>query len=134
MKVVIREAGSDAIGAAASGRELYSSRVALVEVAKAVARHDPEADATAVLARVSWVELDEDIAVVAGGAGGPRLRALDAIHVSSALRVAHEIEAFVTYDERQAAAAAAAGLTVWSPGVEGTTQADNGTTQGDTTP
>lgn len=106
------------MGVAVSGREMYSSRVAMVDVAKAVARHDPEADPTAVLGRVSWVELDEDIAVVASGAGGPRIRALDAIHVASALRVASELEAFVTYDARQAAAAAAAGLTVLSPGVE----------------
>ena len=102
--------------AAVADRELYSSRVAMVEVAKAVARHDPDSDATAVMGRVSWVELDEDVAVVASGVGGPRLRALDAIHVASALRVAPEIEAFVTYDVRQAAAAAAAGLRVLSPG------------------
>jgi predicted nucleic acid-binding protein len=94
---------------------MYSSRVALVEVTKAVARHDPEADPTAVLGRVSWVELDEDIAGVASSTGGPRLRALDAIHVASALRVAPEIEAFVTYDARQAAAAEAAGLRVLTP-------------------
>ncbi len=118
VKFVIREAESDAIGAAASGREMYSSRVAMVEVAKAVARHDPEADPTAVLGRVSWVELDGDIARDAAATGGPRLRALDAIHVASALRVASEIEAFVTYDSRQAAAAAAAGLAVLSPGIE----------------
>jgi predicted nucleic acid-binding protein len=115
VKLVIRESGSGAVGAAASGREMYSSRVAMVEVAKAVARHDPGADPTAVLGRVSWVELDEDLAGVASSAGGPRLRALDAIHVASALRVAPEIEAFVTYDARQAEVAAAAGFVVWSP-------------------
>ena len=48
-------------------------------------------------------------------AGGPSLHALDAVHVASALRLAPEIEAFVTYDDRQADAARAAGLDVVAP-------------------
>lgn len=45
----------------------------------------------------------------------PALRALDAIHVASAAAL-DPIEAFVTYDERQAAAARLAGLRTTSPG------------------
>jgi hypothetical protein len=96
-------------------REVYSSRVAQVEVTKAARRHAPDADLTAVFARLSWVELDDGIADAAGMAGGSMLRTLDAIHVASALRVTAGIAAFVTYDPRQAAAAEAAGLTVLAP-------------------
>lgn len=49
---------------------------------------------------------------------GRYLRALDAIHVATALRINEQIQltAFVTYDKRQADAARAAGLTVATPG------------------
>jgi hypothetical protein len=46
----------------------------------------------------------------------PRLRSLDAIHVVAALEL-RPIEAFVSYDERQLAAAHAAGLRTVSPGI-----------------
>ncbi len=71
VKFVLREAESIALAAAATDRDVYSSRVAMVEVAKAVARHDHGADPAGVLGRVSWVELDEDIAGVAAATGGP---------------------------------------------------------------
>lgn len=43
------------------------------------------------------------------------MRALDAIHVTTAADL-HPIDAFVTYDERQAAAARLAGLRTVAPG------------------
>jgi hypothetical protein len=42
---------------------------------------------------------------------------LDAIHVISAV-AAHPIDAFVTYDKRQAAAARLAGLRTVAPGID----------------
>ena len=92
-----------------------SSRVAFVEVSRAVARANPDADAGPVLARLAFVELDVELARIAATVGGPGLRALDAIHLASALRVARDVSAFVTYDDRQAAAAEAAGLPVEAP-------------------
>jgi predicted nucleic acid-binding protein len=47
----------------------------------------------------------------------PTLRSLDAIHVVTALHL-YPIDAFVTYDKRQAAVARLAGLTAVAPGVE----------------
>lgn len=61
------------------------------------------------------IALDEDIRRVAGGLGGT-LTALDAIHVASALSIGDRDLEFVTYDERQAEAARAAGLKVIQPG------------------
>lgn len=98
------------------GHVLLSSRLAVVEVTKAVARVSPATDATPALAHISFVELDPELALVASRTGDPTSGALDAIHVASALRVAHDIEAFVTYDSRQAAVAETAGLHVGSPG------------------
>ncbi len=46
------------------------------------------------------------------------LRTLDAIHLASALDMGADLEAFVTYDARLAAAARDAGLTVVSPGAQ----------------
>jgi len=98
------------------GRRLASSRVAVVEVAKAVARANPDADPQPVFALLAFVELDADLAYVAGATGGTGLRALDAIHVASALRLGDEVDGFVTYDGRQADAARAVGLHVHAPG------------------
>lgn len=51
---------------------------------------------------------------LAGRLPGDALRSLDALHLASALEV--DADAFVTYDDRQASAAADAGLVVLQPG------------------
>lgn len=93
-----------------------SNRIAVVEVTKAVARADPDAVLQPFFETFSFVELDAELARIAGTTGNAGLRALDAIHVASALRLGLEVEVFITYDARQAAAAEAAGLRVASPG------------------
>lgn len=47
----------------------------------------------------------------------PRLRALDALHVASALSVQRELAAFVTYDRRMLDAARKEGLSAHAPGL-----------------
>ena len=59
--------------------------------------------------------LDRPLLAGTGAIAEPALRALDAIHVASAVDL-HPIEAFVTYDERQAAVARLAGLRTMAPG------------------
>lgn len=76
-----------------------------------VADHGPP-----ILRRLAFVELDPELAELAGALGGPGLRSLDAIHLASALRLGPALEAFVTYDARQAVAARSAGLPVEAPG------------------
>lgn len=114
-KLVVDEPESAALERVVAGKALATSRVAVVEVTKAVARADPGADPWGVLSRLAFVELDADLARLAGATGGPALRALDAVHVASALRLVPEIVAFVTYDDRQADAARAAGFDVVAP-------------------
>jgi predicted nucleic acid-binding protein len=68
-----------------------------------------------VLESVGLVPLDRSILLAAGAMTEPGLRALDAIHVAAAVSLGG-IDAFVSYDERQAAAARLAGLRVLAPG------------------
>jgi predicted nucleic acid-binding protein len=65
---------------------------------------------------LALIPLDRDLLVAAGSLDEPALRALDAIHVAAASLVA-PLDGFVSYDERQAAAARLAGLRTFAPGV-----------------
>jgi predicted nucleic acid-binding protein len=56
---------------------------------------------------------DAPVVALAGRQDG--LRALDAIHLASALALGHELEAFVAYDDRLCRAAAIRGLAVSAP-------------------
>ena len=68
-----------------------------------------------VLSGLQFIELGADTTELAGSLAPARLRSLDAIHLASALAVAPELDAFVTYDARLADAARAAGLEVVVP-------------------
>jgi predicted nucleic acid-binding protein len=114
-KLIIVEGESEALREAVLGGTLISSRVAVVEVGKAVARADPTVDPQPIMGRLAFVEFDADLAQIAARTGSAALRALDAIHVASALRVGGVIDGFVTYDDRQADAARSAGLKVLAP-------------------
>lgn len=63
------------------------------------------------------MELTPDIRQQAEHLPPSELRALDAIHLATALSVADQIGAVLTYDVRLAGAARSAGLTVLAPGV-----------------
>jgi predicted nucleic acid-binding protein len=64
---------------------------------------------------VALLPLDRALLLAAGALAEPALRALDAIHVASAVDLG-PLDGFVTYDEREAAAARLAGLRTISPG------------------
>ena len=68
---------------------------------------------TQLLARFDLMEIDRSLYWEAGLLPGPHLRSLDALHLAAALRVGADI--MVTYDHRQADAAASAGLPVLTP-------------------
>jgi predicted nucleic acid-binding protein len=94
-----------------------SSRVLAVELVRAVQRRSPTSvdQARSLLGVMEYVELDSSVAERAAGLEPAALRSLDAIHLASALALADELDAFVTYDARQADAARALGLTVVAP-------------------
>ena len=64
---------------------------------------------------IGLIPLDRALLVGGGALDEPGLRSLDAIHVCAAARVA-PLDAFVTYDERQAAVSRLAGFRTVSPG------------------
>ncbi|MGH3538247.1 MAG: PIN domain-containing protein [Pseudonocardiaceae bacterium] len=68
---------------------------------------------TQLLARFDLVEIDRSLYREAGLLPGRHLRSLGALHLAAALRVGADI--MVTYDRRQADAAASAGLPVLAP-------------------
>lgn len=94
-----------------------SSLVVAVEVQRAVARRLPEAvtQAVAVLESLAYIDFDSHVAARAAGLEPASLGSLDAVHVATALSVADDLEAFVTYNDRQAEAAQISGLRVATP-------------------
>ena len=118
VKLVVREPESASVRQFLAGEVTrISSRVLAVELIRAVVRGSPASleQARALLGVMEFVELDEGIAERAAGLEPAGLRWLDAIHLASALALADELDAFVTYDARQADAAQALGLTVVAP-------------------
>jgi predicted nucleic acid-binding protein len=64
---------------------------------------------------VALLPLERVLLLAAGALEEPALRALDAIHVATAIALG-PLDGFVSYDDRQAAAARLAGLRTVSPG------------------
>ena len=125
VKLVREEAESDALRSYLADADLISSELALTEIPRAVRRavaQDPTLPRDVLLNRsgelidaLALRPLDRVLLAGAGALDEPVLRALDAIHIASAVSL-DPIEAFVTYDERQAAAARLAGLRTIAPG------------------
>ena len=124
VKLVREEAESATLRAYLAGADLVSSELVLTEIPRTVRRataYDPALPLERLLERAGELidvlalrPLDRALLAAAGALAEPALRALDAIHVASAIDL-DPIEAFVTYDERQAAAARLAGLRTMAP-------------------
>lgn len=117
-KLVVGEPESEALREAARAwPRRVTSRLAVVELIQSVRRADPplEPAARRLLGRVTLLADTNRVLVGATQLEPQALRALDAIHVSSALRVRPALAAFVSYDERQLEAAVTLGLPVVSP-------------------
>ena len=116
MRLATDEPGAEAVSALIGhDNEILTSSVALVEVRRALGRIAPGYDPDDVLDQCIVIALDAGVIARAGVLAPATLRSLDAIHVASALTVAEDLDAFVTCDQRQASAAAAAGLPVQVP-------------------
>ena len=120
MKLILREPESDALRERIRDRHLVTSVIALAEVPREAYRRTPspevEARADLVLRGFDLIALDEELCRASAGVHSPEMRALDAIHLVSALAVAERLEAMVVYDRRLASAAREAGLAVEAPG------------------
>jgi hypothetical protein len=126
VKLVRDEPESPALRTFLTGADLVSCDLVLTEVPRAVRRaaaQDRRLGLDRLMSRtgelleaVALQPLDRALLLAAGALAEPTLRALDAIHVAAAVDLA-PLDGFLTYDERQAAAARLAGLRTLSPGV-----------------
>jgi predicted nucleic acid-binding protein len=124
VKLVRDETESAALRNYLRGADLVSNELVLTEIPRAVRRavvFDPGLPldlllerSTALFETLALQPLDRALLTAAGALDEPALRALDAIHVAAAVDL-HPVEAFVTYDQRQAAAARLAGLRTMAP-------------------
>jgi predicted nucleic acid-binding protein len=96
---------------------MVTSALTRLEVTRAVrkAKVQPTVGVDAVFGVVTVVEIQQEILRLASVLDPPELRSLDAIHLATALSVADELDAFVTYDRQLGRAATAAGLAVTAP-------------------
>jgi len=127
VKLVTAEAETQALRAHLTQHEhLLTSRLATVEVPRALRRRGPESEALGaeamrgVLELLELVELDEGVAQEAATLAPPTLRSLDAIHLACALAIGDELTELITYDARLEAAARDAGLEVRAPAAPAT--------------
>jgi predicted nucleic acid-binding protein len=89
--------------------------VEVLRVARSVADDVVRLHARELLERTHLVELSPAISMRAAHIGPLTLRALDAIHLATALSLEPDVDGMVVYDTRLAAAARGAGLRVWAP-------------------
>ena len=94
--------------------EVSTSLVAEVEVTRTLHRNGLDDDSA--LRGFYLLQLDGDICRDAARLGSTVLRSIDAIHIATALAIGDRQLEFITYDDRQADAARAAGLRVVQPG------------------
>jgi predicted nucleic acid-binding protein len=120
VKLLVDEPESEALKhALGEPVSLATSRLALVEVPRATALADPSADMLKETNRLleSCLLLDVDTNVLAQARllTTRRIRALDAIHLATALYM--EAQTLLSYDRRMLEGAAGLGLAVSHPGL-----------------
>jgi uncharacterized protein len=118
VKLVVAEPESKALRRYLSRRQpLVCSALARTEVARALMPSGPEAVTRGedVLRRIQLLRINDRVLSEAGRMEPAELRSLDAIHLASANQLGSSVKHIVTYDERMAGAAKAAGWSVASP-------------------
>lgn len=124
VKLVLSEPETESLTDFLEGADLVSCELVLAEVPRAIRRaaaDDRRLPLDALIERagevfdaLALVPVDRALVVAAGAVAEPALRALDAIHVVAAAGTG-SLDAFVSYDERQSAAARLAGLRTVAP-------------------
>jgi predicted nucleic acid-binding protein len=125
-KLAFEEDGSELLAEYIDSCDVVSSDIALTEVTRTARRIASEYPSNVLgdLLEKIMIAMEEMVLIMvetrtlvrAGALEGSFLRSLDAIHIATALGLG-DVDAFVTYDERQAAAARLAGFRTISPGV-----------------
>ena len=119
VKLLVREEESEAVAAAIDQDwpNLVASEILAVEAFRAALRRGGEVPAQVprLLRRVVLLPLSPATRESACRIGSPELRALDAIHLATALSQGARASAIFTYDARLAQASVNAGLRVLAP-------------------
>jgi predicted nucleic acid-binding protein len=118
VKLAVREPESDALRRYLRRRRpLVSSALARVEVLRALLPAGEEALSRGrrVLRGLDVIRISDRVLNDAGALRPVALRSLDAIHLATAQRLAGDLGALVTYDERMADAAKELGQRVAAP-------------------
>ncbi len=117
LKLIIREKESEAVISIPRAR-FITSEISRVEVTRAILRYEPKAlkNAEQVLKNLNFVKIDSQTLVQAERLPDRiSIRALDAIHIAVASKMALRISSVLTYDKQMAKAAKALGFEVLSP-------------------
>lgn len=118
VKLIVREPESEALERWLRPYDVLASSTLLrTELLRAVRRGAPRriAQVRAALTAFTLRAVDDEILDAAGDIPPTSIRSLDAIHLATALRLADELDAIVTYDRRMMEAAGLLGLPVASP-------------------
>ena len=119
VKLVVAEPESDALRASleVADVDVVSSDLARTELMRAVRRAAPDRapHARAVLDSVLVLTLGTDTYESAGRLDPSIMRTLDALHLAAALELGDDLDGFVTYDDRLAAAARSHGMVIVAP-------------------
>ena len=121
VKLVLPEDGTpELVDYLGSRPTRVTSAISPVEVGRAVLRRfgGQVAIANSVFEDIVVMELTTAITSRAASVAPITLRAIDAIHLVSAIELGGELAAMITYDRRLADAARQAYLTVASPGID----------------
>ncbi len=120
VKLVVAERESTALRRwlAKGDRLLVSSDLARTELMRVVRRVVPDRAVLAreVLESVTLLQLPTAVFESAGRLEPATMRSLDALHLAAALHLGDDLEGLLTYDDRLADAASAAGIPVIAPG------------------
>ncbi|MGH2401436.1 MAG: type II toxin-antitoxin system VapC family toxin [Candidatus Limnocylindria bacterium] len=118
VKLIVGEAESGALERWLRPHNVLASSALLrTELLRAVRRGAPTRilEAREALSAFTLRTVDDEILDAAAEIAPGFIRSLDAIHLATALRLAAELEAVVTYDRRMIEAARSLGLLVASP-------------------
>lgn len=119
VKLVVAEAETSALRAwmLEQPSAMISSDLTRTELTRAVRRAAPDraVQARAVLDSITLMSLSTATFEAAAHVEPTLLRSLDALHLAMALELGDDLDGLVTYDDRQAEAAGAHGITVLAP-------------------
>ena len=101
--------------------ESFPSRISRVEVARTIAKHEPDFIDAAydILADIQMIPVEDSIITIAENLPlHIDLRSLDSLHIASALAIRNALKGIITYDKEMVRAGVALGFNTMSPGVK----------------